>query len=72
MQLNRISELHSKGIISTDEARSTFGYQPIDNGDEPLVDLNRAPLSALKDYQQAKINKQNSDIDALKGGDEND
>ena len=72
LQLNRISELHSKGIISTDEARSTFGYQPIDNGDEPLVDLNRAPLSALKDYQQAKINKQNSDIDALKGGDEND
>ena len=79
LQLQRVTELHGKGIISTDEARSVFGYQPIESGNEPLVDLNRAPLSTLKGYQEAKISKEaekNSkstgvaDTASLKGGDD--
>lgn len=57
LQLQRITELHGKGIISTDEARSVFGYQPIENGEQPLVDLNRAPLNTLENYQSLKSTK---------------
>lgn len=71
LQLQRITELHGKGIISTDEARSVFGYQPIDHGDEPLVDLNRAPLSTLQNYQESKIDKE-VEKNSIKGGDEYD
>lgn len=71
LQLQRITELHGKGIISTDEARSVFGYEPIDHGNEPLVDLNRAPLSTLQNYQESKINKE-VEKNSIKGGDEYD
>lgn len=69
LQLQRITELHGKGIISTDEARSAFGYEPIDHGTEPLVDLNRAPLSTLEGYQASKIEKE-KEKDSPKGGDD--
>ncbi|MDN6218479.1 MAG: phage portal protein, partial [Enterococcus sp.] len=68
-KLQRVMEMLSKGSISVDESRSPFGYAPIEdgNGKEPLIDLNKAPLSALKDYQRAKIKN-----DSPKGGDVND
>lgn len=69
LQLQRTTELHGKGIISTDEARSVFGYQPIEYGDQPLVDLNRAPLATLQNYQESKIDKE-VEKNALKGGDD--
>ncbi|WP_436879490.1 phage portal protein [Staphylococcus gallinarum] len=71
LQLQRITELHGKGIISTDEARSVFGYQPIEHGNEPLVDLNRAPLSTLQNYQESKINKE-VEKNSVERGDEYD
>ncbi|WP_279525803.1 phage portal protein [Staphylococcus gallinarum] len=71
LQLQRITELHGKGIISTDEARSVFGYQPIERGNEPLVDLNRAPLSTLQNYQESKINKE-VEKNSVERGDEYD
>ena len=71
LQLQRITELHSKGIISTDEARSVFGYQPIEHGEQPLVDLNRAPLNTLENYQKSKIDKE-VEKNSIKGGDEYD
>ena len=71
LQLQRITELHGKGIISTDEARSVFGYQPIENGEQPLVDLNRAPLNTLENYQKSKIDKE-VEKNSIKGGDEYD
>ncbi|AYW46774.1 phage portal protein [Tetragenococcus koreensis] len=69
LKLQRVMEMLSKGSISVDESRSPFGYAPIEdgNGKEPLIDLNKAPLSALKDYQRAKIKN-----DSPKGGDVND
>ncbi|MDN6733822.1 MAG: phage portal protein [Tetragenococcus koreensis] len=69
LKLQRVMEMLSKGSISVDESRSPFGYAPIENGNgkEPLIDLNKAPLSALKDYQRAKIKN-----DSPKGGDVND
>lgn len=71
LQLQRITELHGKGIISTDEARSVFGYQPIEHGEQPLVDLNRAPLNTLENYQKSKIDKE-VEKNSIKGGDEYD
>lgn len=69
LQLQRTTELHGKGIITTDEARSIFGYQPIEYGDQPLVDLNRAPLETLQNYQESKIDKE-VEKNTLKGGDD--
>ena len=64
--------------IRTDSfiTRSTFGYEPIENGEEPLADLNKAPLSTLQDYQGAKIQKaltgnEQANSDLIKGGDNN-
>ncbi|MFQ3790855.1 phage portal protein [Staphylococcus nepalensis] len=71
LQLQRITELHGKGIISTDEARSVFGYQPIEYGEQPLVDLNRAPLSTLQSYQESKIEKE-VEKNTVERGDEYD
>ena len=73
LRLTRTTELSSKGIISINEARSTFGYEPIENGEEPLADLNKAPLSTLQDYQGAKIQKaltgnEQVNSDLIKGG----
>lgn len=67
LRLERVVELQSKGIITTNEARNEFGYQPIENGEEPLADLNKAPLSALGEYQKSKIA-----VNAAKGGDVNE
>ena len=47
LRLKRTTELQHKGTITTNEARSVFGYKPIDNGDEPLVELNRTTLTNL-------------------------
>lgn len=73
LRLTRTTELSSKGIISINEARSTFGYEPIENGEEPLADLNKAPLSTLQDYQGAKIQKaltgnEQANSELIKGG----
>lgn len=54
LKLQRITEMTKNGIIGVNEGRSPFGYKPIENGDEPTIDLNRAPLSVLKKYQQVK------------------
>lgn len=62
LKLQRITEMTKNGIIGVNEGRSPFGYKPIENGDEPTIDLNRAPLSVLKKYQQVKS----------EGGDVND
>ena len=35
-----------------------FGFQPVQNGDKILVDLNRIPLDSLEEYQSAKIAKE--------------
>lgn len=67
LRLQRVTELHSKAIITTNEARDVFGYEPIQFGEQPIADLNKAPLSTLQDYQQAKIQKQ-ADLTRIKGG----
>ncbi|ALN76061.1 phage portal protein [Staphylococcus agnetis] len=58
VKLKKYTELHQKGFISTDEGRSVFGFQPVQNGDKLLVDLNRIPLDSLEEYQRAKIAKE--------------
>lgn len=58
VKLKKYTELQQKGTITTDESRSVFGFEPVDNGDKILVDLNRIPLDALEEYQKAKINKE--------------
>ncbi|MDN6852697.1 MAG: phage portal protein [Tetragenococcus koreensis] len=47
-KLERVRTLHNAGIVSTDEARDEFGYRPTENGEEPLADLNKVPLSKLQ------------------------
>ncbi|GAA6817813.1 phage portal protein [Helicobacter pylori] len=58
VKLKKYTELQQKGTINTDEARSVFGFEPVDNGEKILVDLNRIPLDALEAYQKAKIDKE--------------
>ncbi|MGD3155805.1 phage portal protein [Staphylococcus warneri] len=58
VKLKKYTELHQKGFINTDEGRSVFGFQPVQNGDKILVDLNRIPLDSLEEYQSAKIAKE--------------
>lgn len=55
VKLKKYTELEQKGIITIDEARSVFGFDPVNNGDKTLVDLNRIPLDSLEEYQKAKI-----------------
>ncbi|MEJ7548124.1 phage portal protein, partial [Staphylococcus hominis] len=40
VKLKKYTELEQKGIITIDEARSVFGFDPVNNGDKTLVDLN--------------------------------
>lgn len=56
LRLKRTTELQHKGTITTNEARSVFGYKPIDNGDEPLVELNRTTLSNLSSPSKEVMN----------------
>ncbi|MEB5757408.1 phage portal protein [Mammaliicoccus sciuri] len=70
IKLQRVTELHNKKIITTDEARAEFGYGPIENGSEPLADLNTIFLKDLEKYQGSKVVKEADK--ALKGGDEYD
>ncbi|MEB6263616.1 phage portal protein [Mammaliicoccus sciuri] len=70
IKLQRVTELHNKKIITTDEARAEFGYNPIENGSEPLADLNTIFLKDLEKYQGSKVVKEADK--ALKGGDEYD
>ncbi|KRM94013.1 phage portal protein [Loigolactobacillus rennini] len=58
LKLERITSLFSKGVITDNESRQAFGYEPIEGGDEVFIDLNRIPLSSLGEYQRAKIAKE--------------
>lgn len=68
IKLKRVTELHNKKIITTDEARAEFGYKSIQNGNKPLADLNTIFLEDLSAYQKSKLNRENRAV--TKGGDE--
>lgn len=69
VKLERVTELFQKKIITLDEARAQFGYDPLPNGNEPLADLNTIFLKDLSAYQDSKVKK---NIESLhKGGDGN-
>lgn len=68
VKLERVTQLFTKKIITLDEARAQFGFKPVENGSEPLADLNTIFLKDLSAYQDSKVQK---NIDSLnKGGDE--
>lgn len=68
VKLERVTQLFTKKIITLDEARAQFGFEPVENGSEPLADLNTIFLKDLSAYQDSKVQK---NIDSLnKGGDE--
>lgn len=68
VKLERVTQLFTKKIITLDEARAQFGFKPVENGSEPLADLNTIFLKDLSAYQDSKVRK---NIDSLnKGGDE--
>ena len=68
VKLERVTQLFTKKIITLDEARAQFGLKPVENGSEPLADLNTIFLKDLSAYQDSKVQK---NIDSLnKGGDE--
>ena len=68
VKLERVTQLFTKKIITLDEARAQFGFKPVENGSEPLADLNTIFLKDLSAYQDSKVQK---NIDNLnKGGDE--
>lgn len=68
VKLERVTQLFTKKIITLDEARAQFGFKPVENGSEPLADLNTIFLKDLSAYQDSKVQK---NIDTLnKGGDE--
>lgn len=68
VKLERVTQLFTKKIITLDEARAQFGFKPVENGSEPLADLNTIFLKDLSAYQDSKVRK---NIDNLnKGGDE--
>jgi len=70
VKLERISRLVKDSIIDINEAREAFNYEPIEHGENVLVDLNKIPLSALDEYQRDKIK---GEIDnTVQGGDEYD
>lgn len=69
LKLERITSLFSKGVITDNESRKAFGYEPIANGDDAFIDLNRIPLSSLDEYQQAKIDKE-VEKNSPKGGED--
>lgn len=69
LKLERITSLFSKGVITDNESRKAFGYEPIANGDDVFIDLNRIPLSSLDEYQRAKIDKE-VEKNSPKGGED--
>ncbi len=69
VKLDRVTQLFTKKIITLDEARAQFGYKSVENGSEPLADLNTIFLKDLSSYQNSKVQK---NIDSLnKGGESN-
>lgn len=52
VKLNRVTQLFTKRIITLDEARAEFGYKPVENGSEPMADLNTIFLKDLSRYQK--------------------
>lgn len=70
VKLERISRLVKDSIIDINEARAAFNYEPIEHGENVLVDLNKIPLSALDEYQRDKIKGEINNT--LQGGDEYD
>lgn len=70
VKLERISRLVKDSIIDINEARAAFNYEPIEHGENVLVDLNKIPLSALDEYQRDKIKGEINNT--VQGGDEYD
>lgn len=69
VKLERVTQLFTKKIITLDEARAQFGYDPVDNGSQPMADLNTIFLKDLSAYQDSKVKK---NIESLnKGGEPN-
>lgn len=69
VKLERVTQLFTKKIITLDEARAQFGYDPVDNGSQPMADLNTIFLKDLSAYQDSKVKK---NIETLnKGGEPN-
>ncbi len=69
VKLDRVTQLFTKKIITLDEARAQFGYKSVENGSEPLADLNTIFLKDLSSYQNSKVQK---NIESLnKGGESN-
>ncbi|PXX86607.1 phage portal protein [Staphylococcus warneri] len=69
VKLERVTQLFTKKIITLDEARAQFGYDPVDNGSQPMADLNTIFLKDLSAYQDSKVQK---NIESLnKGGEPN-
>ena len=44
-----------RGVVTINQIRSRLQMPPVEWGDEPFVPLNYAPLSTLKDFQEARI-----------------
>ncbi|WP_181971036.1 phage portal protein [Staphylococcus warneri] len=69
VKLERVTQLFTKKIITLNEARAQFGYDPVDNGSQPMADLNTIFLKDLSAYQDSKVQK---NIESLnKGGEPN-
>lgn len=66
VKLERVTQLFTKKVITLNEARAQFGFDPVENGDKPMDDLNTIFLEDLSAYQDSKVKK---NIDSLnKGG----
>ncbi|MDK7947377.1 MULTISPECIES: phage portal protein [Staphylococcus] len=66
VKLERVTQLFTKKVITLNEARAQFGFDPVENGDKPMADLNTIFLEDLSAYQDSKVKK---NIDSLnKGG----
>lgn len=66
IKLERVTQLFTKKVITLNEARAQFGFDPVENGDKPMTDLNTIFLEDLSAYQDSKVKK---NIDSLnKGG----
>lgn len=68
VKLERVTQLFTKKIITLDEARAQFGYDPVDNGSQPMADLNTIFLKDLSAYQDSKVQKI---LNLNKGGEPN-
>ncbi|ASN69522.1 putative portal protein [uncultured Caudovirales phage] len=66
IKLERVTQLFTKKVITLNEARAQFGFDPVEDGDKPMADLNTIFLEDLSAYQDSKVKK---NIDSLnKGG----